>query len=134
MGLMSDLLLAPPRVAKRFLDDVSSMADGATSVGALAREITPHVADIARNVARIADGVEGVNARMEPLDHHVDGLQNSFERSNEELAKIRHAFSPHLAELGRDISEVRDVAEPLQGAAKRVGRVVERLPGPGRSS
>jgi methyl-accepting chemotaxis protein len=118
--MISGILLAP-RVAKRFFDDVNSMAEGAT-----------HVAELARNIGRVADAVEGVEARMGPLDDHVDGLQNSFERSNEELAKIRHAFTPYFAELGRDIAEVRDVAEPLQGAAERVGKVVERLPGPGR--
>jgi hypothetical protein len=34
--------------------------------------------------------------------------------------------------LARDADEVREVVEPLQTATERVGRMAEKLPGPGR--
>jgi hypothetical protein len=37
-----------------------------------------------------------------------------------------------MAPLERDLVEMREVVEPLQPAAERMGRLAERLPGPGR--
>ncbi len=37
-----------------------------------------------------------------------------------------------LKPIVRDLDEVREVVEPLQTATERVGRMAERLPGPGR--
>ena len=136
MAPLPALLFAPARLTLRFLDDVSRAAVG---------------------IARAADAVEGINRSMEPLDRHVDELQAAFDRSNEELAKLRHAFIPHLDSISSDISVLReemvalrqqvagqideldqniaglrDVVAPLQGATERVGRAMERLPGGGR--
>jgi archaellum component FlaC len=119
-----DIVLAPVRLPLRLLEDVH----------------------------RIANGVEGIRNEFPELARDIDGLREAFEGSNRELAKIREAFTPQLAALhaellslrvvvGGEISgvedhlaEVRETVEPLQGAAKRVGKAVERLPGPGRSA
>ena len=119
-----DLLLAPVRLPLRALEDLH----------------------------RIADAAEDVQKSLRPLEDDIDGLREAFEGSNRQLAKIRDAFTPQLAgiqaellslraQVGREISgmedslsEVRETVEPLQGAARRVGKVVERLPGPGRSA
>jgi hypothetical protein len=37
-----------------------------------------------------------------------------------------------LTPMVRDLDEVREVVEPLQTATERVGRIAERIPGPGR--
>jgi len=122
MASILDLVLAPPRLVVRALDDLN----------------------------RIAGATETIAARLSPLEDDVDGLRRAFEGSNEQLAKHRDAMTPQLAalrselvalraqvggqiaEMEDDLSGVRDTVEPLQGAAERVGRVVERLPGPGR--
>lgn len=44
------------------------------------------------------------------------------------LSTLIETFKP----LVRDVDEVREVVEPLQSATERVGRLAERLPGPGR--
>jgi hypothetical protein len=114
-----DLLLAPVRLPLRALEDLH----------------------------RIANAAEDVQRSLKPLEDDIDGLREAFEGSNRELAKIRDAFTPQLAglqaellslraQLGSEISgmedslsEVRETVEPLQGAAKRVGRLTARLPG-----
>jgi hypothetical protein len=118
-----DLLLAPVRLPLRLLDDINRMADAA----------------------------EGIHDRLKPVEHDIDGLREAFEGSNRQLAKMRKTFTPQFAALHAELTslraqvggeiagmedslvEVRDTVEPLQGAAKRVGRAVERLPGPRRS-
>jgi hypothetical protein len=37
-----------------------------------------------------------------------------------------------LSRMVGDLNEVREVVEPLQTATERVGRIAERIPGPGR--
>ena len=122
MPALFDLVLAPPRLIVRALDDVH----------------------------RIADAAEGIRERLSPLEDDVDGLRRAFEGSNDQLCKHREAVTPELvalrgelfalraqvggqiAEMEDDLSGVRDTVEPLQGAAERVGKAVERLPGRGR--
>src|SRR3954468_15057432 len=106
MASLLDLVLAPPRLMVRALDDVH----------------------------RIADAAEGINRATRPLEDDIDGLRRAFEGSNEQLCKHREAVPPELAalrsELGArrsqvggqigemedDLSGVRDTVEPLQGA------------------
>ena len=102
------------------------------------------------DLSRIAAATEGINQSLDPLEDDIDGLRRAFEGSNEQLAKLREAMTPEvarvhaellslraqvggqIAEMEDDLSGVKDTVEPLQGAAERVGRAVERLPGPGR--
>ena len=117
-----DYLLAPVRLPLRLLEDVH----------------------------RIADAAEDVRKSLKPLEDDIDGLREAFEGSNRELAALRDAFTPHFARLHAellslraqlgpqidsmqsDLSDVSDVVEPLEGAAERVGRMADRLPGGGR--
>lgn len=173
MASLFDIVLAPPRMAARALDDLHKIAVGTAAVGGLARELGPRIEPTVQSLGgalsdlhRIADQVEGIHQVLHPLEDRVHGLEDAFSGSNEELCKLRHAFKPHfealeettgslagdlalmnaelaalrrqvggqISELEDDISDVRDTVQPLQGAARRVGRVVERLPGPGRQS
>ena len=122
MPSLFDLVLGPPRLVVRALDDLH----------------------------RIADATEGIHARLQPLEHDVDGLREAFEGSNEQLAKHREAVTPQLvalrselnalrsqvggqiAEMEDDLAGVRDTVEPLLPVTERVGKAVERLPGRGR--
>ena len=101
---------------------------------------------------RIAGATERIDQSLDPLEEDIDGLRRAFEGSNEQLAKLRKAMTPEIArvhaellslraqvggqiaEMEDDLSGVKDTVEPLQGAAQRVGRAVERLPGPGRKT
>ena len=48
------------------------------------------------------------------------------------LAERLSALQQTLKPLVRDADELREVVQPLQTATERVGRLAERLPGPGR--
>jgi uncharacterized coiled-coil DUF342 family protein len=115
---------------------------------------------IADSTVRIADEVTGLHAVLKPMSADLDGLREAFEGSNEQLAALREAMTPELrgireaaeplhgelsrqresidrlpqaiAPLEKELGDVRDVVEPLTPAAERVGRLAERLPGPGR--
>jgi len=122
MASLFELVLAPPRLVLRALDDLH----------------------------RIADAAEGINRATRPLEDDIDGLRRAFEGSNEQLAKHREAVTPELghlrselvalraqvggqiAEMEDDLSGVRDTVEPLLPVTERVGKAVERLPGRGR--
>ena len=96
---------------------------------------------------RIANAAASVEKSLQPLEDDIDGLRKAFEGSNEQLAKIRETFTPQFAAINAELmslraqvggeiagmedslAEVRETVEPLQGAAKRVGRIAERLPG-----
>jgi uncharacterized coiled-coil DUF342 family protein len=134
-----DQLLLPYTLAQRALVDLRRIAD---------------------STVRIADEVTGLHQVLRPMSADLDGLREAFEGSNEQLAALREAMTPELrgireaaeplhgelsrqresidrlpraiAPLERELSEVRDVVEPLTPAAERVGRLAERLPGPGR--
>jgi hypothetical protein len=71
---LGSIALAPARLAVRFLDDVTRMADAAAAMGALARELTPRAQEIADSIGRIADNVENIDVAMTPLDRRVDGV------------------------------------------------------------
>jgi methyl-accepting chemotaxis protein len=118
-------LLFPPRLLTRAFDDLHRMADAIT--------------------------------KMPPL---LDALRREFGGSNDEIRRLRDAFTPELAaireaatgmqtevqqltrridrldagvkSLAADADEIREVVEPLEPAAERLGRLAERFPGPGR--
>ena len=58
----------------------------------------------------------------------AEPLHGELGRQRESIDRLPQAIAPLEEELG----EMRDVVEPLTPAAERVGRLAERLPGPGR--
>jgi uncharacterized coiled-coil DUF342 family protein len=126
----------------------------------LAQRVAVDLRRIADSAVRIADQVTGLHEVLKPMSADLDGLRQAFEGSNEQLAALREAMTPELrgirdaaeplhgelsrqvesidrlpkalAPLEQELGEMRDVVEPLTPAAERVGRLAERLPGPGR--
>jgi hypothetical protein len=62
----------------------------------------------------------------------IEALNTQIKQMEGELAGGLAAVHKSIAALVEDTGQVRDVVEPLQTATERVGRVAERLPGPGR--
>lgn len=136
---MLEQLLFPPRLVARAFDDLHRAADAIERMAAAAIVVEDEVANI--------------RALIEPMRGELDALRREFGGANDEIERLRNAFSPELAairdaskvmaaevaglhattrRLARDADEVREVVEPLQTATERVGRVAEKLPGPGR--
>lgn len=76
-----------------------------------------------------ADGLHEEVRRQREL---IETLDSSVEKLGQvvtaELSKLIETLRP----LVRDAGDMREVVEPLQTATERVGRLAERLPGPGR--
>lgn len=80
-------------------------------------------------VRSAADGIhEEVLRQRESIDH----LNADIAEMGRLLTAGLQTMQKTLEPLVRDAHEVREVVEPLQTATERVGRVAERLPGPGR--
>jgi hypothetical protein len=64
----------------------------------------------------------------------VEKLYRALVNVGELLAARLSALHDLLRSLVKDAGEVREMVEPLRGVTERVGRIAERLPGPGRKS
>jgi hypothetical protein len=104
---------------------------GVALLGAIPRAVTA-----LESIDRTLQAVEQRLARIDDVPGEIEGLQNAFDRSNDEIEALRHAMTPEIAALRHtlepvvaDLDEVRDVVEPLQPAAERIGRLADKLPG-----
>lgn len=157
-----DQLLFPQRLLTRALDDLHLIAEAAASFGALAKDarsalpqLSEWMDDTSESLRSLREQAAGVRATLEPMGGDVRILRDEFGRANDEIARLRETFGPHLEalrvsaeglhhELGqvrdavralvRDADEISDVVEPLQAATSRVGKVADRLPGGGGKS
>src|ERR671911_46437 len=93
-------VLTPGRLLVRALDDVHDIAQSAKSL------------------PRAAEEIRLLRVELQDLPEHVDGLRDAFEGSNRELDQVND-----------QLSEVRDVVEPLEPAAQRIGKIAESFPG-----
>ncbi len=76
-----------------------------------------------------ADGLHEEVRRQREL---IDQLDSSVKEMSQGLSEGIATLIDTLRPLVRDAGEMREVVEPLQTATERVGRIAERLPGPGR--
>ncbi|MFL5846955.1 MAG: hypothetical protein ACJ762_19915 [Solirubrobacteraceae bacterium] len=111
---------------------------GFALLGAIPRAVTA-----LESIDRTLKDVERRLSRIDDVPGEIEGLQDAFTRSSDEIEALRHAMTPEIAALrhtlepvvadldhvAEDLDGVRDVVEPLQPAAERIGRLAERLPG-----
>ena len=91
----------------------------------LRKEFIPQLA----GVRAAADGLHTEVQRQREL---ISALNAQVKEMGERLAGEITTLTATIQPLVKDAAEVREVVEPLQSATERVGRVAERLPGPGR--
>jgi ABC-type transporter Mla subunit MlaD len=103
------VLLLPQRLAEAVVEGLPR------AVSALER-INTTMVDMDRRLATLDD-----------LPDKIEGLQDAFDRANDEIARLRHGLRPMVS----DIDDVKEAVEPIQPAAERLGRLAERLPGGG---
>jgi chromosome segregation ATPase len=75
---------------------------------------------------------EGLHEEVRRQRELIDALDTHLEEMGQLLAGRLSALLDTLKPLARDADELREVVQPLQTATERVGRLAERLPGPGR--
>ena len=145
------LTLLDPRLIVRALDDLHTLARAAQG---MEHRLASAEATIEDAIAA-ARALAGIEARAVDLLERVDRVDARFGEILGSLDKLGDVDA-HIVELVRLAEEVRDglpglrqvlttveqlggatatlatAAEPLQGAAERLGRVADRLPAPRR--
>jgi methyl-accepting chemotaxis protein len=115
------LVTLPPRMVMRALDDLHSIAVAARAL--------PEIE--ARILARVAEIQEQFEQALE-IGRSLDARGGELTALGEKLDAHAAAFlelSTGLDEMNRSAEAMAAVAEPLHGAAERLGRIVDRLPG-----
>ena len=94
---------------------------------------------LARLRGAMTPELRGIRAAAEPLHGELSRQRESIDQLDQDLTEMGETLAERisslrgaLAPLHRDMADMRDVVEPLQPAAERLGRMAERLPGPGR--
>ncbi len=75
---------------------------------------------------------EGLHLEVERQPAAIDRVDSTLGDLGKDLESRMTSLIETLSPMVRDLDEVREVVEPLQTAAERVGRIAERIPGPGR--
>ena len=110
---MNPLLIGPGLIL-RALDDLHTIAQAAASLE-----------DIER---RINERLGAIVALGESIDARVDEILATGERV-EEAAKDVAVVGRQIADALPVLQRAITMAEPLEGAVERLGRIVDRLPG-----
>jgi methyl-accepting chemotaxis protein len=90
--------------------------------------------DVRPELAGVRDATERVDSGLQSQVESVEKLDRSLKDVGALLGSRLSALHELLTPVVKDAGEVREVVEPLQGATERVGRVADRLPGPGKKS
>ena len=93
-------VLMPGRLLVRALEDVHDIAQSAKAL------------------PRAAEEIRLLRVELQDLPEHVDGLRDAFEGSNRELDEVND-----------QLADVRQVVEPLEPAAERIGKIAQSFPG-----
>ena len=133
-------VLGPARLLLRALDDLHAIAlaarvlaerdprDGDPDLRGLAADLTA-IAETARSLPRVE---RALTARIEELDARLAGVLEVAERIEGGLPSIDRVLAS-IEALGGAAGTLAMAVGPLQGAAERLGRVADRLPGGARA-
>jgi hypothetical protein len=148
-------LLLPPKLVLRALDDLHTIAQAAAGLEDIERRINERLVTIIELGERIADLGDGIDGRLDAVLELGDRIVALGERVDEIVAlgdrvdqidgragevlatgdRVEQA-AQDVAAVGREIADALPIlqraitmAEPLEGAVERLGRIVDRLPG-----
>jgi methyl-accepting chemotaxis protein len=130
-----DQLFLPQRLVVRALDDLHRVAEGAASLGALARDSTPLIPhltewmdDTASTLRSLRDQAVGIRTTIEPMGEDLRILRDEFGRANDEIARLREAFGPPLEALRgsadalhHELRQVRELFAALETDVNEMG-------------
>src|SRR4051794_29263209 len=119
-----DLRLLDPRLVVRAFEDLHTLSE----VAVAALDDLHTVAEVARGLeeveARLTARIESAEAVLEEAVGIARGLLAIDDRAAEVLESVQI--------LNASATTLAAAVEPLQGATERLGRMTDRLPGPGR--
>jgi len=119
-------LTLPPRLLFRALDDLHAIAEAARRLPAIE-------AALIERFDRLEDRANAIEQLGEQMLAQGDVLAERAREVTVAGAELAAAFPTleRTAQIGETLAQA---VEPLQGAAERLGRVVDRLPGGQRPS
>ena len=134
---MTNPLLLPASLLLRALDDLHTIALAAARVSEVEERLDERFAELIALGDRIervvGDGLrlgESIHATLENFDRLADAILEQgklVENAGREVAETGRRLTDSLPAVERAIT----MAEPLEGAVERLGRMVDRLPGGG---
>lgn len=105
----------------RALDDLHAVAEAARALPEIEARILERVAEIQ---AQFEEALE-IGRSLDSRGGELTALGERLDRHATEFLEL----STGLDEMNRSAEAMAAVAEPLHGAAERLGRIVDRLPG-----
>lgn len=94
-------------------------------IGKLRTSVAPELTGVRAAAEGLQVEVQRQRAAIDRVDSTLGDLGNGLESR---MTRLIETLSPMV----RDLDEVREVVEPLHTATERVGRIAQRIPGPGR--
>ena len=134
---MNPLLIGPSLIL-RALDDLHAIAQAAASLEDVEQRINERLGAIVAlgegvderlaEVLELGDRIVALGGRVDLIDERAGAILATGERveqSAKDVAVVGRQIADALPVLQRAIT----MAEPLEGAVERLGRIVDRLPG-----
>jgi hypothetical protein len=132
-------LLIPPRLLFRALDDLHTLATAAARIDEVERRMNERIAALLELGERIEASFDertlAIDARAEAilaLGERVDQRAEAILDQGERVVAAAREVADRgetLAEALPVIQRAIEMAQPLEGAVERLGRVIDRLPG-----
>jgi ABC-type transporter Mla subunit MlaD len=125
-------LTLPPRLLLRALDDLHTLAVAAQRLPSLEAALVERFAALESRADRIEDQLADLlefGDRIHAQGEALEATAREVVAAGRELVAAFPTIE-RTAEIGETLAQA---VEPLQGAAERLGRIVDRLPGGARS-
>lgn len=121
-------LLIGPSLLVRALDDLHAIAQAAAGLEAIERRINERLATLVLLGESVDERLAQVLELGDRIDERAAGILTTGERV-EQAARDVTIVGRQIADALPVLHRAITIAEPLEGAVERLGRIVDRLPG-----
>ena len=123
-------LTLPPRLLLRALDDLHALAEAARTLPAVEERLARRIEALEERAEDVLDLGERLDARAGAFLELGGDLRKVAGEVVERADRVVAAL-PAVEAMGQSATKLAAAAEPLQGAAERLTRLVDRFPGGG---
>ncbi len=120
-------LTLPPRLLLRALDDLHAIADAARTLPAVEERLTRRIEALEQRAAEVLELGERLDDRAGGF-LELGGELRQVAGQVVERADAVVAALPAVEAMGQSATKLAAAAEPLQGAAERLTKLVDRFP------
>ncbi|HET9720990.1 MAG TPA: hypothetical protein VFP55_13000, partial [Solirubrobacteraceae bacterium] len=80
----------------------------------------------------IRESAAGMQNEIQEMRRLISRTDRDIRTMGQEVSDEMGSLNDRVESLASDADEIREVVEPLEPAAERLGKLAERFPGPGR--